>query len=710
MICKKCGGAFDYDISRGVCPFCGEWNAEKEKNIIICPSCGKKYDKSASKGVCPYCNSHSPEKEQKKHISYNPKWLMPGTLIHERYEIMEPLGAGGFGITYKAYDRNNGITCAIKEYFQQGVSNRIPGTKEVLVSAPAYKEQYEYGKKRLLHEAQVVAKFQSPNIVRVMDYFEENNTSYMVMEYLPHRDLQSIVENKIQFSIPTIVDIGIKICDALEEINSFGVIHRDIAPDNIILNDNNDIKIIDFGSARLSETDVDDRLIAFKPGYAPPEQYEPIDIKHDKQKEWTDVYAVGATLYALLTGTVPVEATDRKIEVDGKDGKSGIDPVCYPAEINHNIPENLNNTVMTAMAINIHERFKNAKELRAALKGEKTVERIEVVRRKKRMRRTFGISGGLVLGLILFVIGSGIYQNKRAKFDFLEKADVSIWYSYDDSSEDDKGKSEMLNSIVEELSKSDKYANVTIDLMQIDAKEYKDKLKEAYIEDSLPTIYEYEDTIKTKLEDLSSVTQSLSNCYLVDEFRKNTISTGINIPVVYINYMALENPDDEIEVKSIDDLLKLSSAENISMNKQLESQYKIIFPDFDDYADTIQMDINDFMDNKSLVYLSDTSEMEKIVSANAAQYGMIPLDVSKIECSFKDFWTMKDCDDAEEIAGKEILKYFLSNKAQTYGYVEDGIQGIPLEKNTLNEFKENRAVFKDFEFDFKKYQVTVEEE
>ena len=98
------------------------------------------------------------------------------------------------------------------------------------------------------------------------------------------------------------MQFGAHSCDALQEIHEAGVIHRDLAPDNIFVNEDGSVKIIDFGSARLSREDFDDRLIVLKPGFAPPEQYERIDPRNDRQQAWTDVYALGATLYMALTG------------------------------------------------------------------------------------------------------------------------------------------------------------------------------------------------------------------------------------------------------------------------------------------------------------------------------------------------------------------------------------------------------------------------
>ena len=115
--------------------------------------------------------------------------------------------------------------------------------------------------------------------------------------------------------------------------------------------------------------------------------------------------------------------------------------------------------------------------------------------------------------------------------------------------------------------------------------------------------------------------------------------------------------------------------------------------------------IDAFLEGKALVYLSDTSEMNTIIGSNAAQYDTAHIKAESLPCTFTDAWAMKECDDAEERAGKEVIAYFLSNTSQTSGYIENGRDGIPLEKNTVNDFISNKSTFSDFKLDFKKYVI-----
>ena len=155
--------------------------------MVRCEKCFESYDDRIAAGVCPHCGYYTGEPQA------DPRYLPIGFVLHDRYVIGGVIGVGGFGITYKAWDRKYGVCKAVKEYFQQGVVNRVPGEAQVFVSSERQREEFLYGKERLINEARIVAKFQSSSIVRVEDYFEENGTSYMVMEYLHYKTLQDFV-------------------------------------------------------------------------------------------------------------------------------------------------------------------------------------------------------------------------------------------------------------------------------------------------------------------------------------------------------------------------------------------------------------------------------------------------------------------------------------------------------------------------------------
>lgn len=181
--------------------------------------------------------------------------LFPGTKLIDRYIIGKVLGFGGFGITYKAWDTKLELLVAIKEYYPSGIVNRTPGTTDVMIYAQKRRKEYEYGKERFLEEARNMAKFSSdPNIVNVFEFFEENNTAYIVMEYLDGISLnQYLHENDGILDVHSGTQVIEAIANALIKIHSKGIIHRDVSPDNIFLCGDGKIKLIDFGAARFSQ-------------------------------------------------------------------------------------------------------------------------------------------------------------------------------------------------------------------------------------------------------------------------------------------------------------------------------------------------------------------------------------------------------------------------------------------------------------------------
>ena len=239
--------------------------------------------------------------------------LRKGTRLIGRYTIEGVLGQGGFGITYLGIDELHEKKVAIKEFFPQGIVTRnIEYEDTVTVTFVGEKANYEKGKERFLKEARTMAKFsKDEGIVKALDFFEINNTAYIVMEYLEGITLKQYLRENQRIAPEDLIELLVPLIESLDEIHSQGMIHRDISPDNIMVLPDGRIKLMDFGAARdYTEFGEKSLSIVLKPGYAPPEQYQ----THGIQGPWTDIYALCATMYKCITGENPPDAIERVMD------------------------------------------------------------------------------------------------------------------------------------------------------------------------------------------------------------------------------------------------------------------------------------------------------------------------------------------------------------------------------------------------------------
>ena len=235
--------------------------------------------------------------------------LPAGYRIHE-YQIERKLGGGGFGITYLARDINLDLTVAIKEYFPSDQVTRAANHAVQVRGNTDSQNLYQWGLERFLDEARALATFRHRNIVRVLRYFRENDTAYIVMECESDDPLKRCVPQIAPLSQSTLLGIVYPVLDGLEAVHKTGFLHRDIKPDNIYVRGDGTPVLLDFGAARRVSTDRDMTNIV-SPGFAPFEQYH----SHGHQGPWTDIYSLGAVMYWMTTGTKPTESAAR-VKVD----------------------------------------------------------------------------------------------------------------------------------------------------------------------------------------------------------------------------------------------------------------------------------------------------------------------------------------------------------------------------------------------------------
>jgi serine/threonine protein kinase len=251
--------------------------------------------------------------------------LRPGYMVHW-YRIERILGQGGFGITYLAEDTNLNQRVAVKEYLPLEVAMRESDFSVHPVSEN-HSESFIWGLERFVEEARTLARFDHPNIVRVLSVFEMNNTAYMVMRYEHGRSLQQMLAKRATLEESQLIETFFPILEGLERVHAVGFIHRDVKPANVFVREDGTPVLLDFGSARQSLGEATRTLTTLvSPGYAPFEQYF---SNSDRQGPWTDIYGLGATLYRAVTGVAPMNAVDRSEGII----KHDTDPLIPAAEV-----------------------------------------------------------------------------------------------------------------------------------------------------------------------------------------------------------------------------------------------------------------------------------------------------------------------------------------------------------------------------------------
>ena len=267
-----------------------------------CPNCFMPIGGST---ICPNCGNDYSKNKQFAGV------LPAFTLLNNRYLIGRVLGKGGFGVTYIAKDIISNNICAVKEYMPSEYSTRSGGTQNIVpFSDDKARFVFTHGRDKFMEEAKTLLKLRNnPIVVDILDYFTQNNTAYLVMEYLDGQDLRKMARTSGGKLDPDFAKmVFVTIASSLMEIHRMNILHRDLSPENIIVTSNGRIKLIDFGAARnFVSTQNKGMSILLKPGFAPPEQYN----AKGTQGPWSDVYALCATFYTLVSGKPLVDALFR---------------------------------------------------------------------------------------------------------------------------------------------------------------------------------------------------------------------------------------------------------------------------------------------------------------------------------------------------------------------------------------------------------------
>ncbi|MBP3622200.1 MAG: serine/threonine protein kinase [Lachnospiraceae bacterium] len=315
-----------------------------------CPNCMQQVGNA---DCCPYCNFDVAGYEE---ISNS---LEPFTVLQNKYMVGRVIGVGGFGITYIGWDMNLQTYIAIKEYFPEALAVRDKTVSMTKVNPTASKKEvYDKGLTKYVEEARTLSKFYDlQGIVSVKDFFYENGTGYIVMEYINGITLKEYLKNSGGRLEENVVLALMKpVLASLAQIHNSGMLHRDISPDNIMVDNKNRIKLIDFGAARLqASTDDKTYTVMLKHGYAPVEQY----YSNGRQGPWTDVYSICATMYKMLTGKTPQNSIER-MESDG---------YISPADLGISISQRLDYVLRKGLAVRAEDRYQTVSQMFAELFG-----------------------------------------------------------------------------------------------------------------------------------------------------------------------------------------------------------------------------------------------------------------------------------------------------------------------------------------------------
>lgn len=663
-----------------------------------CYQCMREYEEEYE--ICPYCGG---ERNQKPKELY---FLAPGTVIADRYEIGVSIGSGGFGITYKAWDCTLSKVVAVKEYYPAGMVNRVPGEKKLIIYSGNREKECANGKVRFLEEARNMAKFSThPNIINVYDFFEENNTAYIIMEFLDGINYKEFIkEQGGRVSPNKALEVTQAVLSALSEVHKNGILHRDISPDNIFMCHDGHIKLIDFGAARFSAKDEDrTRSVILKPGFAPPEQYQ----TKSRQGPWTDIYAVAATLYRAVTGTLPEESVNRAEE----------DLLAEPEKFCPELSHNLNNAIMRAMALQYELRFQSAEEFQKALQGEAAVRNVGKELRTRKIRRFVSIAAVSAAVIIGIQVCLKVVEQRKAAAAMLEPAEISVWICVDEEESVSENKA-ILEEALSEF--QNEYPQIAIEIQCIKRQEYETALRTAIKQGTGPTLFDSSCLMREDfpyLEDISAVFDfiNMGDYWFLNRYaqyfpNKKQLPMAFSMPAVYYNTLV------KTENKQVENLVE--EGNYLVCGEGFLTWYNLYWAEkpvsdflLNEEAKTAWEEVADkeqFLSGQKACLIADTSIYSWVQENLPGIYEVGFFGTDGMVGSFQDCFSISStASEEEKEAAVQVLVYLLADTAQDVRYVQNG-HSMPLNKKIYAAYVEINKEFENLSDAFSKVEMPGE--
>jgi hypothetical protein len=461
------------------------------------------------------------------------------------------------------------------------------------------------------------------------------------MEYLEGISLKEYVKSQGgKIDVDTTVTVLLSVISALKAVHKEGIVHRDISLDNIFICANNKVKLIDFGAARFSLGEEEKLMsIVLKPGFAPPEQYR----AKSKQGPWTDIYALGATMYRAVTGVMPVESVNRVVE----------DTMKSPKEIIPELPTYIDVTLMKAMALADELRFQTVDAFEEAILNKSEVISLSKdLKRRKRKRRT-GITAAVIFVLCLGVYSVHTYTQKQDQANLLP-AEIMVWVPIEseETREADIAIYKNMSNEYEQI-----YPQIKVNFEGIIREEYGKELQRVVGTEEMPDLFESDlasDEILLHAEDLISMYRYIEteNYYLLNRYKKyfpnkNQMPLGYAVPMIYGNVALLEG-GNAIEENSL----------------------------------------TEYLDKNSELVVTGSDNYTLVQSSLAGEYALLPYENVNANITFTDIWSVNaDATEDEILAAERLLYFYVGEKAQVFLHINKK-EAFPLNKNVATIYSD----------------------